>query len=44
MNLICRLEETFHISFKGRETMKITSYRAGLELVRKKIRDRAEEK
>ncbi len=44
MNLICRLEEAFHISFKGRETMKITSYRAGLELVRKKIRDRAEEK
>ena len=36
MNLICRLEETFHISFKGRETMKITSYQAGLEMVRKK--------
>ena len=39
MSLICRLEETFHISFKGRETMKINSYRAGLELVRKKLSD-----
>ena len=37
MSLICRLEETFHISFKGRETMKINSYRTGLELVRKKL-------
>ena len=37
MTLICRLEETFHISFKGRETMKINSYRTGLELVRKKL-------
>jgi sugar O-acyltransferase (sialic acid O-acetyltransferase NeuD family) len=44
MNLICRLEETFHISFKGRETMKITSYQAGLELVRKKLRDAGGEK
>ena len=39
MNLICSLEETFHISLKGRETMKITSFKAGLELVRKKIQD-----
>ena len=39
MNLICRLEETFHISFKGRETMKINSYRAGLELVRRKLKE-----
>ena len=37
MSLICALEETFHISFKGRETMKINSYQAGLELVRKKL-------
>ena len=37
MSLICRLEETFHISFKGRETMKINSYQTGLELVRKKL-------
>ena len=37
MNLICRLEETFHISFKGRETMKINSYKTGLDLVRKKL-------
>lgn len=37
MNLICRLEETFGISFKGRETMKINSYRTGLDFVRKKL-------
>lgn len=37
MTLICRLEETFHISFKGRETMKINSYQTGFELVRKKL-------
>ena len=37
MSLICALEETFRISFKGRETMKINSYQAGLELVRKKL-------
>ena len=43
MSLICRLEESFHISFKGRETMKINSYRAGLELVRKKLSDAKKE-
>ena len=37
MNLICRLEETFGISFKGRETMKINSYRTGLDFVWKKL-------
>ena len=37
MSLICRLEESFHISFKGRETMKINSYQTGLALVRKKL-------
>ena len=37
LSLICRLEETFHISFKGRETMKINSYQTGFELVRKKL-------
>ena len=37
MSLVCALEEAFHISFKGRETMKINSFRAGLELVRKKL-------
>ena len=37
MSLVCALEEAFHISFKGRETMKIYSYRSGLELVRKKL-------
>lgn len=39
MNLICSLETTFHISFKGRETMKITSYRTGLDLVRQKLQE-----
>ena len=39
MNLISCLEETFRISFKGRESMKISSYRAGLELVQKKLED-----
>jgi len=39
MNLICRLEETFRISFKGRETMKINSYRTGLDFVLKKIEE-----
>ena len=37
MSLVCALEEAFHISFKGRETMKINSYRAGLALVQKKL-------
>ena len=44
MNLICCLEETFHISLKGRETMKINSYRTGLELVRKKIDEKSGKK
>ena len=39
MHLISRLEETFRISFRGREAMKISSYRAGLELVQKKLED-----
>lgn len=39
MNLISCLEETFRISFRGRESMKISSYRAGLELVQKKLED-----
>ena len=41
MNLICRLEETFRISIKGRETMRIKSYRDGLELVKKKLAEAA---
>ena len=39
MNLICSLEETFHISFKGRETMKVNSYETGLKLVKKKLKE-----
>ncbi len=44
MELICKLEETFHISFKGRETMKIKSFGAGLELVKKKLSEANETK
>ena len=44
MSLICSLEETFHISFKGRETMKINSYQTGLALVRKKLKEANDEK
>lgn len=44
MNLISNLEETFRISFRGRESMKISSYRAGLELVQKKLEDAKAEK
>ena len=44
MNLICRLEETFGISFKGRETMKINSYQTGLEYVWKKLGETGREK
>ena len=44
MNLISCLEETFRISFRGRESMKISSYRAGLELVQKKLEDKKAEK
>ena len=39
MHLISRLEETFGVSFRGREAMKISSYRAGLELVEKKLEE-----
>ena len=41
MSLISALEDTFHISFKGRETMKINSYWAGLEAVRKKLEEKS---
>ena len=44
MHLICRLEETFRISFKGRETMKINSYQTGLEYVKKKLSEANEGK
>jgi len=44
MNLISCLEETFRISFKGRESMRISSYLTGLELVRKKLENAKAEK
>jgi acetyltransferase-like isoleucine patch superfamily enzyme/acyl carrier protein len=37
MSLISALEGTFAISFKGRETMRINSYRSGLDFVKKKL-------
>ena len=39
MGLISQLEDTFRISFKGRETMRINSYRTGLEYVKKKLEE-----
>ncbi len=42
MNLICCLEDAFHIHFKGRETMKIDSYHSGLEFVKKKLEEETE--
>ena len=37
MALVSRLEEAFGISFKGREILKLNSFRSGLDLVRKKL-------
>ena len=37
MTLISRMEEAFHISFKGREAMKLKSYANGLALVKNKL-------
>jgi sugar O-acyltransferase (sialic acid O-acetyltransferase NeuD family) len=39
MSLISALEDAFHISFKGREAMKINTYRSGLEFVKKKLEE-----
>ena len=36
--LISRLEEAFHISFKGREAMRLKSYGAGLRMVQDKLK------
>ena len=40
MNLISHLEEAFGISIKGREVLKLNSFRAGLNIVRKKLSER----
>lgn len=37
MLLVSKLEEEFHIIFKGREILKLNSFQTGLELVRKKL-------
>ena len=37
MKLICALEEAFNITIKGRDTMKINSFSAGFEFVRRKL-------
>ncbi|MCR5303527.1 MAG: hypothetical protein K6E33_03115 [Lachnospiraceae bacterium] len=34
------LEETFDISFKGREIFKINSYGSGLSMVKKKLKEK----
>ena len=39
MALISRLEEAFSISFRGRESLKLRSYTAGLDMVRKKLEE-----
>lgn len=36
--LISRLEETFHISIKGREAMRLKSYGAGLTMIQDKLK------
>lgn len=36
--LISRLEESFHISFKGREAMRLKSYGAGLKMIQDKLK------
>ena len=38
--LISRLEETFQVSFKGREGMRLKSYRDGLEMIRRKLEEK----
>ena len=35
--LISRLEEAFHVSFKGREAMRLKSYGAGLKMIQDKL-------
>ena len=37
VTLISRLEEEFHISFKGREVMRLKSYADGLRMVKSKL-------
>ena len=37
MSLISRLEEAFHVTFKGREVMRLKSYSDGLKMVRSKL-------
>ena len=39
MSLISALEDAFRISFRGREAMKINSYRSGLDFVKKKLEE-----
>ena len=37
MTLVSQLEEAFHISFKGREAMRLKSYGAGLKMIQSKL-------
>ncbi len=40
MTFIAKIEETFEISFKGREALKVNSYESGLAMVKKKLNER----
>ncbi len=40
MSLISSIEENFGITLKGREVLKINSYRAGLDMVKKKLEEK----
>ncbi len=44
MMLISRLEETFHVSIKGREAMRLKSYGAGLTMIKSKLEQKEKEK
>lgn len=40
MRLITSIEESFNISLKGREIFKVNSYRAGFDMVKKKLEEK----
>lgn len=42
MTFIARLEESFDISLKGREALKVNSYESGLTMVKKKLKEKEE--
>ena len=40
MTFIAKLEEEFEVSLKGREVLKVNSFNAGLEMIRKKLKEK----